>query len=99
MRNIEDVSGAVNSTEPVQNGDILSVTSIVDRFRDAVTLRGNVANPGRYVWRPGMHIADLFPNKESLITCNYWRKRNQLGQLQQDYLPQSTDPVAAEGSL
>ncbi len=80
MRNIEDVSGAANSEQPVQNGDILSVASIVDRFRDAVTLRGNVANPGRYVWHPGMRVSDLIPNKEALITRNYWRKRNLLGQ-------------------
>jgi polysaccharide export outer membrane protein len=96
MRSIEDISGATNSTEPVQNGDIISVASIVDRFRDAVTLRGNVANPGRYVWHPGMRVSDLIPNKESLITRNYWRKRNLLGQNTPDYSP---NPVDTEGAL
>jgi protein involved in polysaccharide export with SLBB domain len=87
QRELLDVTDASARTQPVQNGDILSVGSVLDRFRDAVTLRGNVANPGRYVWHPGMHIADLIPNKESLITRNYWRQRNLLGQLTQDYLP------------
>jgi polysaccharide export outer membrane protein len=96
MRSIEDVPGAANSSEPVQNGDIISVASIVDRFRDAVTLRGNVANPGRYVWHPGMRISDLIPNKEALITRNYWRKRNLLGQNTPDYSP---NPVDTEGAL
>lgn len=96
MRNIEDVSGAANSTEPVQNGDILSVGSIIERFRDAVTLRGNVANPGRYVWHPGMRVSDLIPNKEALITRNYWRKRNLLGQPAFNYLP---NPMDTEGAL
>ncbi len=100
MRSLIDVDPARKSTETVQNGDILSVTSVIDRFRNAVTLRGNVANPGRYVWHQGMHISDLIPNKESLITRNYWRKRNQLGQLAQDYVPDQADAtVHNEGAL
>ena len=97
MRNVEDVQLANCSTQSVRDGDILSVTSIIDRFRDAVTLRGNVANPGRYVWHAGMHVSDLIPNKESLITRNYWRKRNQLGQLTADYTPDTAS--TNEGSL
>jgi protein involved in polysaccharide export with SLBB domain len=99
IRSIEDVN-LDNTAIDVRNGDILSVTSVIDRFKDAVTLRGNVANPGRYVWHPGMRISDLIPNKDSLITRNYWRKRNQLGQLVQDY--QSDRPDAStqsEGAL
>jgi polysaccharide biosynthesis/export protein len=69
----------------LQNGDIVSVVSIVERFKDAVTLRGNVANPGRYVWHSGMRISDLIPNKEMLVTRNYWRKREQLGQTATGY--------------
>ena len=88
-RSVIDVPAEAQKLEMLQDGDILSVTSIVDRFRDAVTLRGNVANPGRYRWHEGMHVSDLFPTKEALITRNYWRKRNQLGQLQQDYTPQT----------
>ena len=100
MRSLEDVTLSNCAATPVRDGDILSVTSIIDRFRDAVTLRGNVANPGRYVWHPGMHVADLIPNKEALITRNYWRKRNQLGQIQQDYIPESGGQSnQAEGAL
>jgi len=84
---VQDAASGRRTTELLQSGDIVSVTSIIDRFRDAVTLRGNVANPGRYVWHPGMRISDLIPNKEALITRNYWRKRNQLGQLVLDYQP------------
>ena len=52
MRSMEDVDITSPSVE-LRNGDILSVTSVIDRFKDAVTLRGNVANPGRYVWHAG----------------------------------------------
>ncbi len=99
MRSIEDVN-LTSGNVALRNGDILSVTSVTDRFRDAVTLRGNVANPGRYVWHPGMRISDLIPNKESLITRNYWRKRNQLGQLAQDYQTDRPDTsTQREGAL
>jgi polysaccharide biosynthesis/export protein len=98
MRSVEDVTAATASTTPVRDGDILSVASIVDRFRDAVTLRGNVANPGRYVWHPGMRISDLIPNKAALITRNYWRKRNLLGQPGADYINDQSDTEGALGA-
>ena len=60
---------------PLQDGDIVRVFSIVPRFEDTVTLRGNVANPGRYSWKPGMRVRDLLPNAQALLTRNYWRNR------------------------
>ena len=79
-RNVENISLDTSKTEMMQGGDILSIRAVVDRFRNAVTLRGNVANPGRYAWKPGMRVSDLIPNRESLVTRDYWRRRNQLGQ-------------------
>jgi protein involved in polysaccharide export with SLBB domain len=69
----------------VQDGDIVHVISVIDRFKDAVTLRGNVANPGRYVWHQGMRISDLIPNRDVLITRDYYLRQNQLGQSNRDY--------------
>lgn len=63
----------------LQAGDIVWVRSVVPRFSNAVTLRGNVANPGKYPWRPGMRIRDLIPTKEALLTRQYWTQHNQLG--------------------
>ncbi|MGC1782286.1 MAG: SLBB domain-containing protein [Acidobacteriaceae bacterium] len=64
---------------PVAGGDLVRVFSIVPKYKQTVTLRGNIANPGRFAWHPGMHVSDLIPDKESLITRNYWWKRAQLG--------------------
>jgi polysaccharide export outer membrane protein len=64
--------------EQVKGGDIIHVLSIVPRFENAVMLRGNVANPGRYPWHVGMRIRDLIPNKEMLLTRGYWRAQNKL---------------------
>jgi protein involved in polysaccharide export with SLBB domain len=64
---------------PLQDGDIVRVFSIVPSFQDTVTLRGNVANPGRYPWKVGLHIRDLIPNPESLLTRRYWLDRAAIG--------------------
>jgi protein involved in polysaccharide export with SLBB domain len=62
-------------SQPVKDGDIVRVFSIVPRFEDTVTLRGNVANPGRYPWKPGMRVSDLIPDAQALLTRGYWRTR------------------------
>ena len=64
---------------PLADGDILEISPIIDRFKDSVTLRGNVANPRRFAWFPGMRVRDLIPDKEALLTRDYWEQRNQLG--------------------
>jgi protein involved in polysaccharide export with SLBB domain len=71
----------------LHDGDLLELVAIVDQYKDAVTLRGNVANPGRYAWKPGMRVRDLIPNKDALITRDYWLKRSQLGQPMMSYIP------------
>ncbi|MGH9640644.1 MAG: SLBB domain-containing protein, partial [Bryobacteraceae bacterium] len=63
----------------LHNGDIVRLLTIVPRFEKAVTLRGNVANPGKFPWYPGMRLGDLIPDKESLLTRDYWDARNRLG--------------------
>jgi protein involved in polysaccharide export with SLBB domain len=62
----------------LRNGDIIRLVPVVLRFQNAVTLRGNVANPGRFSWHAGMRLSDLIPNKESLVTRAYWKERNRL---------------------
>jgi len=79
-RSVIDVDLSTGDSAPVQDGDMVVVSPIVDRFKDAVTLRGNVANPGRYVWFQGMRISDLIPNREAVVTRNYYLRQDQLGQ-------------------
>src|SRR5205085_3607678 len=63
----------------LKDGDIVRVFSVVPRFEDTVTLRGNVANPGRYPWKPGMRVRDLIPDAQALLTRQYWRDRADIG--------------------
>jgi protein involved in polysaccharide export with SLBB domain len=71
----------------LRDGDLLELGAVVSQYKDAVTLRGNVANPGRYTWKSGMHVRDLLPDKDSLVTRDYWLKRSQLGQPMLTYIP------------
>jgi protein involved in polysaccharide export with SLBB domain len=71
-----DASGLAT---PLAGGDLVRVFSIVPMYRKTVILRGNIANPGRFAWHPGMRVSDLIPDKDSLVTRNYWWKRAQLG--------------------
>ncbi len=86
MRSLADVD--LSHIDPVlHNGDILEIGEILGRYRNAVTLRGNVASPGRYVWKEGMRITDLIPSKDLLITREYYRRRNALGTSPLGYAP------------
>jgi protein involved in polysaccharide export with SLBB domain len=61
---------------PLKDGDVVRIFSLSPRFQNAVTLRGNVAHPGRVEWHSGMRLRDLIPNQEALITRDYWRATN-----------------------
>jgi polysaccharide biosynthesis/export protein len=76
-RRIEELALDYNGlTHLVKDGDVVTVDSISPRFENAVTLRGNIARPGRYPWRPGMRVSDLIPNRDFLITREYWKQQN-----------------------
>jgi protein involved in polysaccharide export with SLBB domain len=88
MRSITEVAlDAPGRATVLHDGDLLELMAVPGQYKDAITLRGNVANPGRYTWKTGMRIRDLLPNKDSLITRDYWLKRSQLGQPVLTYIP------------
>lgn len=76
MEVADDASGL---SARLDDGDLVRVYSIVPAYSKTVMLRGNVANPGRFAWHAGMRISDLIPDKDSLLTRNYWWRRAQLG--------------------
>src|SRR5947209_882702 len=61
----------------IRDGDLVTVYSLVPRFDNAIALRGDVAQPGRFPWREGMRVRDLIPDREALLSRDYWVKRNQ----------------------
>lgn len=77
-RVIEEITlGERGANVEIQDGDIITLLPISPRFDNAVTLKGNVANPMRYPWKKGMRISDLLPDKENLIPLSYWKKQNE----------------------
>ncbi len=70
---------AAGKATVIHDGDVLRVFAITPRFEKTVTLRGNLANPGRFAWHEGLRLSDIIPDRASLLTNNYWRNRNQLG--------------------
>jgi protein involved in polysaccharide export with SLBB domain len=66
----------------MRDGDLLTLFAISPQFSNAVTLRGNVAAPLRYPFKPGMRVRDLIPDREALITRDYWLRKNLLVQFE-----------------
>jgi protein involved in polysaccharide export with SLBB domain len=88
-RTVLDVSlqGAGLAT-PLQPADLIRVLPISPQFQNTVTLRGNVAEPGRFSWHPGMKLSDIIPDSQSLIVRDYWERRNRLGIPGPDFKPE-----------
>lgn len=63
---------------PLQDGDVLTLLDISPAFGNAVTLQGTVAAPLRYPWFQGMRVLDLIPERDALITTDYYRRKNLL---------------------
>ena len=92
------------------DGDIVRIDPIISSYREAVTLRGSLANPGRFLWHQGMRLSDLLPDRDSLVTRDYWWHRTQLGLpapelaapaskgAQKEELPNKPDAVSSPGA-
>lgn len=81
----------------LMNADIVRVRAQQPKFDKTVTLRGNVASPGRFAWHEGMRVSDLIPNQESLLTPGYWLRREQLGLPVADFQPMMP-PLSVEAT-
>lgn len=60
------------------DGDLLKVSPISSEFDNAVTIRGNVASPGRFPWHEGMRVSDLIASRGALVTNDHWNQQNHL---------------------
>lgn len=60
----------------VRDGDLVTLFKISSQFSNAVTLRGNVASPLRYAFKPGMRVSDLVPEADALVLPDYYSRKN-----------------------
>jgi protein involved in polysaccharide export with SLBB domain len=66
----------------LRDGDVLTLLAISPQFANAVTLRGNVAMPLRHPHVPGMRVRDLIPERDALITRDYYVRKNLMVQFE-----------------
>lgn len=67
VRTVIDVDVSVgSSTIEVENGDILSIPSILDKVRETVTVKGNVYRPGARNWKPELRVTDVIRSVDDL---------------------------------
>jgi polysaccharide biosynthesis/export protein len=78
----------------LHDGDVVRFLQISPKFEETVTIRGNVAVPGRYPWHEGMRVRDLIPNRNFLVTEEHWRRQNQLAAT-----PQTPDTHLGQAEL
>ncbi|MEO7056297.1 MAG: SLBB domain-containing protein [Caldimonas sp.] len=75
---------AAGQQKELRDGDVLTLLAISPQFANAVTLRGHVAQPLRYPFTPGMRVRDLIPDRDALITPDFYRRKNLLVQMIDD---------------
>jgi len=63
----------------LRSGDVIIADHMTAAFEQSVTIRGNLANPGKFPWHPGMHLSEIIPDRRSLLTNDYWNERNRAG--------------------
>jgi len=62
----------------LQDGDVVRLLQVVPRFSKTVAIKGNVADPVRLPWHEGMKVSEVIPDKQVLLTRNYWIEHNRL---------------------
>ena len=76
-REVQDIDLAAGGLKTaLKAGDIATVSAISPQIKNAVTLRGNIAESKLFAWREGLRVRDLIPDREALITKDYWLGKN-----------------------
>ncbi len=95
----EIVLDAQGLAQPLHDGDVLTLLNISPAFANAVTLQGIVAQPLRYRWFEGMRIQDLIPDREALITSDYYKRKNLLVQNGESVIDAATKAKEAGSTI
>lgn len=86
---------AAGLQKPLRDGDVLTLLAISPEFANAVTLKGHVAQPLRYPYKPGMRVRDLIPDREALISPDFYRRKNLLVQVLRPDEEEDDEPLPA----
>jgi protein involved in polysaccharide export with SLBB domain len=90
-RSVKEVAlDATGLQSQVRGGDVVTLLKLRSEFANAVTLRGNVAQPLRSPFIPGMHVSDLIPDAQALIDPNYFKLHNAVVQFEKSKVDADT---------
>lgn len=62
-----DISSPTGQVQQVVNGDVIRVSSILDRLENVVLTEGHLQRPGGYQWQEGMRVSDVIPSLDALL--------------------------------
>ncbi|MEQ8314093.1 MAG: SLBB domain-containing protein [Gammaproteobacteria bacterium] len=62
-----DISSPTGQIQQVVNGDVIRVSSILDRLENVVLTEGHLQRPGGYQWQEGMRVSDVIPSLDALL--------------------------------
>ncbi|WP_432459136.1 SLBB domain-containing protein [Agarivorans sp. QJM3NY_25] len=60
--NTLDLNNKTDLSKRLNNGDFLTIDAIVKHTKNYVSVKGNVVREGRFQWRAGIKVSDLFPS-------------------------------------
>lgn len=62
-----DLTTQQGKSQPLRNGDVLQVYSVLDKMEGVVLLSGHVHRPGGFAWKPGMRVSDVIDSYDALM--------------------------------
>jgi len=62
LRTVISLNLTSNSHEKVQNGDTVSISSVLSTLEQSITVKGHVQRPGVYGWHKNIKISDILKN-------------------------------------
>jgi len=62
-----DLLSTVSVAQPVTNGDVLRVYSVLDGMENVIFISGHVQRPGELQWRADMRVSDVLPSIKALL--------------------------------
>ncbi|SRR5579875_330556 len=96
-----DLNTARTRAYPIEDGDLIKVYTVLPQQTNVVTIDGNVNRPGKYEYRPGMHLTDLINQAEGVLPRTYFRYallRRQGPQKNQRLIPVNLDDAMSNAT-
>lgn len=62
-----DLTKPRDKAQPIKDGDVLKISSVLDIVQDKVTLKGHIKRAQEFAWTRGARFSDAIPNVDALL--------------------------------